>query len=500
VPQAIKSPKKTQSQPIVARVEAVIHDNRLIQTDDRIIVAVSGGSDSLALLYLLRAIEIPVQLLAVYIDHGLRPQETPYEQEIIRKCCQELGVPYLTASVDVHRLIASEKHSPEEAARILRYDALEKLRREYDARVIATGHTADDQVEEFFLRLIRGSSRRGLSGMAVRRDRLIRPLLHETKHALADYLTSQNVGWCLDSSNLERHFLRNRVRLDLLPLLENEFNPAIRRTVLRSMNLLAEEESYLESRTEEAFARCVELSGRLRDAGNRLQAVVKADLFGGLHLAIRRRILEKCFWHMGIRPTYGQIDTLTLLMENGKIGREIHLDDGVRAELHASRLLFCRPLENGRIRGSRPGLPGIDLIIAEPGRYPVKGYNREFVIEEADMGMIATAAKGGSRLFVDRARISFPLVLRSTLPGETFHPFNSPGRKKISRYFNDRKIPAGERIAWPVLLTGNGDGDGYKTIALPGLQIDHEFRVTDTTAAILAIGWLGTEKKSVRVP
>lgn len=494
MPQAIKSPKKVQSPPLVERVEAVIHDHHLLQTDDRVIVAVSGGSDSLALLHLLRAIEMPLQLLAVYIDHGLRPQETPYEQEIIHNCCQALGVPYLTASVDVHRLIAREKHSPEEAARILRYDALEKLRREYDARVIATGHTADDQVEEFFLRLIRGSGRRGLAGMAVRRDRIIRPLLHETKDALADYLTARNVEWCLDSSNLERHFLRNRVRLDLLPLLEKEFNPAIRRTILQNMNLLAEEESYLESKTAEAFARCVQLSGRARDAGNRLQVVVKADLFGGRQLAIRRRILEKCFWQMGIRPTYGRIDTLIRLMANGKIGREIHLDDGVRAELHASHLLFCRPQGNGRIRGSRPGPPGIDLSIAEPGRYPLKGHGRELVIEEADRDMAATAASDGVRLFVDQAKISFPLVLRSALPGETFHPFNSPGRKKVSRYFNDRKIPAKERIAWPVLLTGDRDGGEKKIIALPGLQIDHQFRVTDTTTTLFAISWLDREK------
>jgi tRNA(Ile)-lysidine synthase len=487
VPTIENPPVNKPKQPIVERVEAVIRDNILAKDGDRIIVAVSGGSDSLALLHVLRAIDMQLQLIAVYIDHGLRPQETPHEQQTILQSCQSLGIRSIVRTIDVRRFIAQKKHSPEEAARILRYQALEELRRQNDANSIATGHTADDQVEEFFLRLIRGSSRRGLSGMAVRRDRIIRPLLHETKDALAEYLTALGVRWCLDSSNLHRHFLRNRVRLDLLPLLEKDFSPAIRRTVLRNMNLLAEEESYLESRSDEAFAGCVTPSDRLSDDGsNRVQLVVEAELFARQHLAIRRRILEKCFWRMSIRPTSRQIDKLIGLLESGISGRELHLDDGVRAERHPSHLLFCRPLEPGRIRGSRLSPPAVNLEIAEPGRYPVKEYDRELVIEEAVAPVTVTG--DGARLVVDRAGIVFPLLLRSALPGERFHPYNSPGPKKVGRYFTDRKIPAGERAAWPVLLSGD------TIIALPGLQIDHTYRVTEKTSGVLVIDWLKTAR------
>lgn len=486
VPKNENSPVKRPNPPIVERVEAVIRNNSLVRDGDRIIVAVSGGSDSLALLHLLRAIDLPLQLIAVYIDHGLRPQETPQELQTVCQNCQSLGIRSIARTIDVRRLIALKKHSPEEAARILRYLALEELRRENDAQVIATGHTADDQVEEFFLRLIRGTGRRGLSGMAVRRDRIIRPLLQETKDALAEYLTTLGIRWCLDSSNLHRHFLRNRVRLDLLPQLEKDFSPAIRRTVLRNMNILAEEESYLESSSEEAFASCVTSSGRLAEDENRLQLVVEAEPFAKQHLAIRRRILEKCFWRMSIRPTGRQIDMLIGLLASGATGRELHLDDGVRAEKHPSHLLFSRPLEPGRIRGSRPSPPIVNLSIAEPGRYPVKEYGRELVIEEAAPPV--TVPGEGARLVVDRAGIVFPLVLRSALPGDRFHPCNSPGQKKVARYFTDRKIPAGERAAWPVLLSGDA------IIAVPGLQIDHACRVTEKTSQVLVIGWIKTER------
>ena len=482
MPNDKKDPTTLQSLSIIKRVEAIIRDNHLVNENGRLIVAVSGGSDSLALLYLLRAISFRLQLVAVYIDHQLRPLETPLEQQTITKCCNSLNIPFVRRIVDIQQLTAREKHSPEEAARILRYRALEEVRREHDAHVIATGHTADDQVEEFFLRLIRGSSRRGLSGMAVQREQIIRPLLYETKDSLADYLTALGVEWCLDSSNLERHFLRNRVRLDLLPLLEKEFNPSIRQTTLQSMNILEEEEDFLESRTAEAFMQCVDTSQQLPEGKHNRQLLVKMTSFDSQHLAIRRRILEKCFWQMGIRPSYKQINTLVEFVNSGGTGRELHLEDGVRAEKHRTHLLLCRPLERGRIRGSKTLPPGIHLAATSPGRYKLESHGRELILEE--MEATQAVSGDGSRLFVDKAKITFPLLLRSALPGEKFHPFNSPGKKKVSRYFNDQKIPPIGRNSWPVLLAED------KIIALPGLQIDHHYRVSGETREILAISWL----------
>lgn len=464
---------------IIERVAAVIRDNGLIRPGDRILVAVSGGPDSLALLHLLRDIDIPMQLLAAYIDHGLRPPEIPEELRTLTTCCRALGIPFFSRSVDVHGLLAREKRSPEEAARILRYQALEDLRREQRADAIATGHTADDRVEGFLLRLIRGSSRRGLAGMALQRGKIIRPLLRESKDALLQYLAALPVSWCLDSSNLERRFLRNRVRLDLLPLLE-EYNPAIRRTILQNMDILTEEDAYLMEKTEEAAKRCLApVNPGAPDSSGRFAVV--AEPFLSQHPAIRRRILEGCFLRMGIRPTYGQIDMLTELLAGGDGSREIHLDDGVRVEKRENRLLFSRPLETGRKRGSRTVLPTIELRVEEPGRYTFPEIGRQLVLQEGEVpaGIPADPAE----LVVDRDKVVFPLTLRSARPGETFHPCNGPGRKKINRFFNDRKIPAHERPAWPVLASGEA------IVALPGLQIDHAFRLTPATRSALTISW-----------
>ncbi len=477
-------PAKTQDPchlTLVNRICSLIRLHNLANRQDKVVVAVSGGADSLALLHILQAVDLQLRLLAVYIDHGLRPLETPREQTTIEQCCHALGVPFISRIVDVQQMVALEKRSPEEAARNLRYGTLEQIRLEHGAEKIAVGHTADDQVEEFFLRLIRGSSTKGLSGMQFCRGRIIRPLLQENKAILMDYLNSLAIDWCQDSSNLQRQFLRNRVRLDLLPMLARDFNPAIGRTVLQTMDMLAEEDHFLEGETNAAFSRCMVPSEHLQEGSKRPQVTIDMEIFAEFHQAIRRRLLEKCCWHMKIRPSFRLIDILLDFLKEGENGGEIHLEDGVRAEKCNPHLILRRPLEKGRIRGSRTAGKDIHLIIPGPGCYTVPEAGRELIVEEAALSLFRE--NDTTQLFLAHEQITFPLLLRNSLPGEFFHPCNGVGRKKISRYFSDRKIPAKDRRSWPVLVSGT------TIIALPGLQIDHSCRITEETNSVLTIRW-----------
>ncbi len=476
---------------ILDRITSVIRSHQLINENDHVVVAVSGGADSLALLHILAEIDLPLQLTAIYIDHGLRPQETPQEQKTIAASCLALNIAFSVRRVNVHKLVAQGKKSLEEAARLLRYQALEEFRHEYHAKLIAVGHTADDQVEEFFIRLIRGSSSRGLTGMRLQRETIVRPLLFEKKAQLVEFLVDRGIHWCLDSSNEDRQFLRNRVRLDLLPLLEERFNPALRTTILHHMDVLAEEDKFLHDQTQIASEQCVRFSEAAAngdDNGNdaddrakQAQLIIKREAFLANHPAIRRRILEKSCWRMGVRPTYEQICTLAEYLENGKNGSELHLERGVRAEKSAVELLLSRPLAKGVIRGSRRPSPSIRLSVPGPGSYPVPEANRELVLKEK--APTAGSEKNKGELWVDLEKLSFPLLLRSFQPGEKFSPCGGPGRKKISRYFNARKIPPKERPAWPVLLSAGG------IVALVGLELDDNVRISPTTGRILSIQW-----------
>jgi tRNA(Ile)-lysidine synthase len=483
---AVSEPKH-----LPARVARTIGDHQLFTSGERVLVAVSGGADSLALLHLLHHLDLGLKLLAAYIDHGLRPAESPAERLLVAANCSTLGIPYLTESVDARDAAGN---SPEAAARQLRYAALERLRQQHRAESIALGHTADDQVEEFFIRLIRGAGIKGLAGMAWRQGRLVRPLLGEHKATLYSYLRDKGLDWGVDSSNHDQRFLRNRVRHQLLPLLEGQFNPAMRRTLLQTMDILAEEEACLAAQAKEALAKLVKVRGEVGGGRCSWPMVINSAGLQALHPALARRVVESCCWLLQVRPNYPQITALLGLLATAENGAELHLADGVRAKKLPSSLVMGRPLEKDRRRGSTSFAPAIHLAIPAPGRYRLPLHGRELLIiaeenesygekESLEDNLRGTGdgAVDGGVLQIDQASVSFPLVLRSVLPGERFR--HDLGSKKIFRYFNEKKIPVEQRPAWPLLE----DRDGI--IALPGLVVDLRRRVSAATKSVYTISW-----------
>lgn len=463
-------------EPLVNRVASFVRRHRLLKEGDAVLVAVSAGSDSMALLHLLHAIDLRLQLTVAYIDHGLRPTESPEEARLIAKYCTALGIPFVTTAVDVPTLQAQENRSPEEAARLLRYQALEDLRIRHQASFIALGHTADDQVEEFFLRLLRGSGRKGFCGMAPRRGSLIRPLLEERKSTLLAYLKGNRLNWCLDSSNQQRVYLRNRVRLDLLPLLEADYSPGIRATVLRAMAIFGEEEQLLENLTDDAWKACLIENKRGDASPPRL--VLDINACRRQHAALLRRILEKCFWMLGVQPSFSQIAMIIDFLDHGQNGGILHLDGGLRAMRRGRELHFSLAKMPPKGRMLTTTQPAISQLIAGPGSYPVPAIDRELRLIMQPLGEHIPG-----RLCLDAAGITFPLLLRSVQPGERFPPCNGAGSKKVNRFLNERKIAAAERFAWPVLVMGSD------ILALPGLEISHNYRITKATEIVMILEW-----------
>lgn len=467
--------------PLFDKVTSTIEKNRLLESGNTVIVGVSGGADSLALLNILQGINMQLRPVAVYVDHGLRPTEVPLEIETIDVCCQSLRVPFIVQSIDVLSFAEKQKRSIEDSARILRYEIFQKLRILHSADVIAVGHNADDQVEEFLLKAIRGSSRKSFSGMELQNGHIIRPLLQIRKSELIAFLESKGVPWCLDSSNLKRDYLRNRIRLDLLPLLQREFNPSINKTILQNMDILREEERFLENNTIEAYEDCTSSSPGACNNASRERLTIRTELFLSYHPAIRRRILEKCCWKMETKPSYEQICALMELVNYGSTGGEIHLSSGLRAEKTVDSLFFSRPLPSGETRGSVEAAQLAAKSIPSPGIYYFKELNKELILEKVPIALCRE--KEQRVLCIDFETIVFPLLCRSSQPGERFHPLGAPGSKKVSRFFNEKKIPARSRPSYPVLLTDD------RVAALPGLQIDDRHKITEATTTALRICW-----------
>ncbi|MGX9728764.1 MAG: tRNA lysidine(34) synthetase TilS [Candidatus Electronema sp. VV] len=311
-----------------------------------VVTAVSGGPDSMALLHLLAAARqsLRLELTAVWIDHGLRPLETPQERETVAAAADRLGVPFLPRQASVAAYAAEQRLSIEHAARELRYAILREAARDCGAELIAVGHTADDQAEELLLRLLRGSGRKGLAGMSMSNGDIIRPLLRCSKQELLGWLEQRGIAHCFDSSNSERKFLRNRVRHELLPFLEEHFEPGIRNALLKTADSLAADEDLLEELTGKAWDETVrkESSGTLK---------LLRQPFRNLHPALQRRVMEQLLWQLGSRADYKQILLLTEAALQGRNRSELHLNGGLRAGIFADWVEFSYPAGRRAWRG-----------------------------------------------------------------------------------------------------------------------------------------------------
>ncbi len=460
------------------RILRFLQTNHIFETNRQaIVIAVSGGSDSVALLHILSVLYPENQRIAVYIDHGLRPHETPAEKVLVEALAVSCSATFISLAVDVASEQKEKKGSLEETARHLRYKALERVRKQYKGRYIAVGHTSDDQAEEVLLRLIRGSGSAGLSGMAIENGFIIRPLLHESKKTLRNYLKEQNITYCEDSSNKDLRFLRNKIRHNLLPDLEQDYNKSIRKTLIQTAAILDEENKLLDTLTAKVFLKLCIVD----------QEQLTLDYAGIVkeHIAIQRRIFEKICWQMSAKPSFKQIASLCDLSLSQN-GTEIHLAHGLRAIKQQENILFYYPVKKAGYRGSAILHKNFATItIQSPGTTCVPELGYKLTIRQNDF--CEELLSQANTLIVDNSRISFPLTLRHHYDGETFHPLGSPGSKKISRFLTDQKIPATKKTNFPILLADRS------ILAVVGIRIDNRYRTQYNTSTCLQLQWTKAE-------
>ena len=303
-----------QVHPVVKKVYNAL--KQYIPQDANLLLAVSGGADSMALAdgVLQLVGEGYCSAHVLHVEHGLRGEEALADAELVHKFCAERGLAFTCVHVDVNGYAQRKKLSTEEAARKLRYAALEEKARELEADFILTAHHSDDQAETVLLKLLRGAGTEGLSGMQVRSGKILRPLLHLTREHLANYCALQNISYCYDSSNDDLHYTRNKIRRELLPYLEKNFNPAIKKAVVQSAGVLQEDDDCLKQMAQEKFQA---LATRTEDG-----IVLNVRKWQGVPAALRKRILRQAYFlaggkELGYRHTEA-LDVLCLRKTSGK--------------------------------------------------------------------------------------------------------------------------------------------------------------------------------------
>jgi tRNA(Ile)-lysidine synthase len=488
---------------LLDRVREFIRLHDLAGPDTGMLAAVSGGSDSVALAHLLHELDAAgiVRLIGfVHVNHMLRPTAERDERQAVA-VAETLGRAIHVARVDVGSQARAEQQSIERAAHTARYAAFEHARIELGAERVALGHTRDDQAETYLLRLIRGAGPRGLAGMHPRNGWIIRPLLDVRRHELRGWLAAREIPFIEDESNEDTRIPRNRVRAELIPLLQERFNPRIVEALAAEAELARETLSWTDEMVARFADQSVQPSGRTLDIGSLLAAP----------LALRRAVLWRVMTDLAPGRTVGFEHVVSALALLDAAGPKSCDAPGQHLERIGSCLVLTsragqqegRPLRHGG-RGRLPSHGGLaenlfehrlsipgEVLVTEAGWSisaevvaagaspdPVKEVQRAHRIEGAVTG-------NGMAALVRGDCCQQSLVVRNRRPGDRFHPAGLGGRKKLQDFFVDRKIARDDRDRVPIVTVSEDDSDRIVWVA--GHRIDEAFRVTDPGQGMLLL-------------
>jgi len=422
---------------LTEKAAEAIRKHSMLAGGETVLVGLSGGPDSVCLLTVLHALapDMRLKLRAVYVDHGLRSDETPDEIEFASDLCMKLDVPFSVKQVNVRPYAKRHGLSLQDAARTLRYEALEEAAAEAGADAIALGHNLDDQVETFLMHILRGSGPRGLSGIPPVRDNIIRPLIETERREIEGFLDSEGISYIIDSSNLKDDYLRNRLRADIMPALK-EINPSIAETLARTTEILRDEDRYLELEVTKTLMRLI---SRKTDASIEL---FLAPLEGMDRVILRRVLRRSVEATEGLRGIgFKHIEDIVQLIKAGSPGDRLYLPRDVRAIKKYSTLLLTS--EPPQRLGTYALMPGEEAVLREAG-----------LVLSARIEEEAPAGANSGTAALDAGKVKLPLTVRARAEGDFFYPEGFGKRKKLQDYFVDEKVPRDERDTVPIVASG----------------------------------------------
>ncbi len=452
---------------VLKKVTRTIRDRRMLDGGERVLVAVSGGLDSLCLLDILHMLEpeLRLELAVFHFDHQLRP-ESGEDAAYVEQVAAHYQLPFFGRTGDVAALTRQLGASPEEGARKARYEALEEAAAEWGADVAAMGHTADDRAETFLLRLLSGAGMRGLASIPPKRGIYVRPLIDTWRRELEEsWAPGLQFAPRLDSTNLDEAVPRNRVRRRLIPLLEREYNPAVREALLREAELLAEDQLLLERLMLE----------RAPDFLERGPDSVSLDLLAleAMHPAEQRRAVQLALELAGIEAGFQLIEDVIRKVLGGASGAGLDLPGGHRAERTYECLVISALGTPERIRE--------ELLICGEGEYRSDELGLELNVRHLPEVPRTPFADEPWQATLDADRLRFPLVLRAVREGDRFHPLGLQGSQKVQDFMVNAKVSRRERRSAAVLESAG-------SIAwLVGFRIDDRFKVAPGTRNAVGI-------------
>lgn len=454
---------------VVARIRRTIEDRDLLKGGERVVLAVSGGPDSMVLMHGMARIApaLDLSLHVAHFDHRLR-ETSGADAGYVATQARRLGLPVTVGTADDTAKIKGM--SPEESARSRRLAFLEQVASTTGSSRIATGHTLDDQAETVLMRLLQGTGRRGLGGINPKRWYYIRPLIDLRRADVEAFCRAARLRPRIDESNLDPAFLRNVIRHETIPFLESSMHGGLREALARLADVVRDEDAYLD---EQAAM----LGPWEWVDGDSRELRMKVEDLRALPPALQRRQIRLMTWTLAnvvhdARHTE-RIRTLTL---EGDTGDAIDLPEGLRARLEYGFILLGRaPLPSA-------ALPSVTLDV--PGETDLPGWGIR-VRSWASTERPVSWPDGRKLCVLDADRVPFPLRVRRARPGDRFRPLGMARSKKVGDFFTDAKVPKGTRGRVPLVV-----GADDEVVWIAGHRVDDRAKVRDETERFL---WLSLE-------
>ncbi|MCD7970165.1 MAG: tRNA lysidine(34) synthetase TilS [Alistipes sp.] len=439
---------------LLYRFRKYITENGLMDRQDKVLLAVSGGVDSMVLMSLM--VEAGYNCGVAHCNFQLRGEEAVEDEELVCRQAEKLGLEHYNVRFDTAGEMERTGESVQIAARRLRYDWFAQLCTNHGYTVIAIAHHADDSIETFFINLIRGTGLKGLTGISVVNGRVVRPLIFASRKEIADYAALKEIPYREDSSNRSTKYLRNKIRLGLIPRIK-EITPQFTELMAANVQRLTDAQLFIN--------RAVELiRDRVEQHVDGLIVIDPADIDGSFP---RNFVVYELLNKYGFKGDV--VDGLCHALEKGETGKRFYSKDYV-AYTDRGRIMFAPVKDEDTC--------GVDI-----SKEMIKAYcgNSVFFFRFTDIDNIKTLDVPANIALLDADKLQFPLHARKWRDGDSFIPFGMSGRKKVSDYLVDCKVPMAEKNRQFVILSGED------IVWVAGRRIDDRYRITEDTENVLKI-------------
>jgi tRNA(Ile)-lysidine synthase len=469
---------------ILSKVEHTLITHRMVQKGDTVVVGVSGGPDSVALLHILLALapKFSFQVAIAHLNHCLRRDESERDEGFVVSLAEQLDLPLHVERQDVRYYQKSHRLSLEEAARQVRYCFYDDIASKFGYQKIALGHHSDDNAELILMYLLRGSGPLGLSGIPPLRDaRIIRPLIDIKRSEILDFIAVRSLDCVLDSSNEDSQYLRNRVRNRLIPQLKAEYNPQIIDSLNRLALILDAEHRWIESLIQPIFEKVVVFEKQSRIGFD-------IEQLNQHNIAVRRRLIRKAVLKVKgnlRRLAFVHVEAALKLAQKTAASAALDLPDRIRISRQNNVLIISKEAQNLRHLASAPLLsstPDYAYRLSKAGEIYINEAALKIRFSEIPLEQTPDwrlSGQGTSTAYFDMDKIHFPLVIRNFRPGDRFSPLGMSGRQKLNKFFIDHKVSRDDRKKCPILLSRN------EIIWVVGHRLDNAAKIGPQTRRIL---------------